>query len=160
MLRTVRRLAATLAVVGLILSAASGAFAESRIGMGSLENETAPPMVDLILMRPLGLAGLAVSAAVWVPAQAATMLFRPSEWRAPIDHMLVKPYEFVFVDPLGLKSFRCTKPLNALGGSGAKSRHSPQSPRRSRHCRRNRDAQRRPSWAGHRRWGRAATRRS
>ncbi len=101
MLRNIRRLAATVAVVALLLAPATGAFAGSRIGMGELENSTASPMIDLILMRPLGLVGLGLSTAVWIPAQLMTMIVRPSEWEAPIDHMLKKPYEFVFVDPLG-----------------------------------------------------------
>jgi hypothetical protein len=100
MLRNIRRLAATLAVVGLLVAPAAS-FAESRIGMSPLQNESASPMVDLLLMRPLGLVGLGVSAAVWIPAQALTMVVRPSDWEAPIDYMLKKPYEFVFVDPLG-----------------------------------------------------------
>jgi len=100
MLRNIPRLAATVAVVGLLL-APTGAIAGSRIGTGELENSTASPMVDLILMRPLGLVGLGLSTAVWIPAQLVTMIVRPSEWEAPIDHMLKKPYEFVFVDPLG-----------------------------------------------------------
>jgi hypothetical protein len=101
MLRSVRRFTAALAVAGLLLVPALGASAESRMGFSQLESETSPPMFDLVFMRPLGLAGLAVSAAAWVPAQAMTMVFRPTEWKKPIDHMLVKPYEFVFVDPLG-----------------------------------------------------------
>ena len=101
MLRNARRIAAALAVAGLLLTPATGAFAESRIGIAQIESETTPPMLDLVLLRPLGLVGLGVSAAVWAPAQALTMVVRPKEWRLPIDQMLVKPYQFVFVDPLG-----------------------------------------------------------
>ena len=100
MLRNIRRLAVTLAVVGALLAPAAS-FAESRIGMSPLQNEAASPMVDLFLMRPFGLIGLGVSAAIWVPAQALTMVVRPSDWEAPIQYMLKDPYEFVFVDPLG-----------------------------------------------------------
>ncbi len=58
-------------------------------------------MVDLMLMRPLGLAALAVSAALWVPVQTFTMMVRPQDRQKPIDYMLKGPAKFVFVDPLG-----------------------------------------------------------
>lgn len=97
MLRHLRTALAALAVVGLLASPA--AFAASNVEL--IENEKAPPMVDLFLMRPLGLAMLGVSAALWVPAQAVTMVVRPQEYQTPIDIMLKKPARFVFVDPLG-----------------------------------------------------------
>jgi hypothetical protein len=93
MLRHLRTLLAALAVVGMLAAPATSAFAGSNIE--TLENEKASPMVDLFLMRPLGLAMLAVSAAAWVPAQAFTMIVR---WD---DRMLKGPAQFVFVDPLG-----------------------------------------------------------
>jgi hypothetical protein len=96
--RPLRRLAAALAVVGLLLAPASTALASSKT---MVEAETAPPIFDALIMRPFGLAGLGASAALWVPTQLITMAVRPSEWRTPIEHMLVKPYRFVFVDPLG-----------------------------------------------------------
>ena len=71
MLRHLRTFFAALAVVGLLAAPATTAFAGSNIG--TLENEKAPPMVDLMLMRPLGLVGLVVSGVVWVPVQAFTM---------------------------------------------------------------------------------------
>jgi hypothetical protein len=89
MLRHLRTLLAALAVVGMLAVPAL------------IENEKASPMVDLFLMRPLGLIMLGVSAALWVPAQAATMAIRPMDYKKPIDHMLVRPAKFVFVDPLG-----------------------------------------------------------
>jgi hypothetical protein len=96
--RPLRRLAAALAVVGLLLAPASSALASSNTVVAA---ETAPPMLDALIMRPLGLGGLGLSAALWVPTQIVTMAVRPSEWRTPIEHMLVKPYRYVFVDPLG-----------------------------------------------------------
>ena len=86
-------------VVGMLAVPATSAFAATDVEM--IENEKAPPMVDLFLMRPLGLAMLGVSAVLWVPAQAATMVIRPRDYRKPIDYMLVRPARFVFVDPLG-----------------------------------------------------------
>ena len=99
MLRNLRTLLAALAVVGILAAPTTSAFAASNIE--TIENEKAPPMVDLFFMRPLGLAMLAVSAVFWVPAQALTMAVRWEDRQKPIDYMLKGPAEFVFVDPLG-----------------------------------------------------------
>ena len=99
MLRHLRTLLAALAVVGMLAAPATSAFAASNIE--TIENEKAPPMVDLLLMRPLGLAMLVVSAAAWVPAQAITMMVRWEDRQKPVDYMLKGPAQFVFVDPLG-----------------------------------------------------------
>jgi hypothetical protein len=99
MLRHLRTLLAALAVVGMLAVPATSAFAGSNVEL--LEGEKAPPMVDLFVMRPLGLAMLGVSAALWVPAQTLTMVIRPRDYKKPIDKMLVRPAKFVFVDPIG-----------------------------------------------------------
>jgi hypothetical protein len=99
MLRHLRTLFAALAVVGMLAAPVTSAFAASNVELN--ENEKASPMVDLFLMRPLGLAMLGVSAVLWVPAQALTMVVRPQDRQKPIDYMLKKPARFVFVDPLG-----------------------------------------------------------
>lgn len=100
--RPLRRLAAALAVVGMLVAPTTSALAAPNASSKTvIEAETAPPVFDALVMRPLGLAGLGMSAALWLPAQAITMAVRPTEWRTPIEWMLVKPYRFVFVDPLG-----------------------------------------------------------
>ena len=99
MLRHLRTLLAALAVVGMLAVPATSAFASNNVEL--IENEKAPLMVDLFLMRPLGLAGLVVSGVVWVPVQAFTMAVRWQDRQKPIDYMLKGPAEFVFADPLG-----------------------------------------------------------
>ena len=99
MLRHLRTLLAALAVVGMLAAPATSAFAASNVEM--IESEKASPMIDLFLMRPLGLVMLGVSAALWVPAQGATMIFSPQDYRLPIEYMLKKPADFVFRDRLG-----------------------------------------------------------
>ena len=95
-MRRLHRFFAVLALVGLL---AAPAAAGSRVG--SIDSEPAGPVFDMLVMRPLGFVGLVASAALWVPAQAVTMAVRWDERQKPIDLMLKKPYEFVFVDPLG-----------------------------------------------------------
>jgi hypothetical protein len=99
MFRHLRTLLAGFAVVSMLALPATTAFAGSNVN--TFESESAPPMVDLFVMRPLGLAMLVASAALWVPAQAVTMLIRPTDYEKPIDYMLKKPAKFVFADPLG-----------------------------------------------------------
>jgi len=99
MLRHLRTLFAALAMVGMLAAPATSAFAASNTEM--LENEKASPMVDLMLMRPLGLVGLAVSAVAWVPAELFTLMVRPQDRHKPVEYMLTGPARFVFVDPLG-----------------------------------------------------------
>ncbi len=99
MLRHLRTLLAALAVIGMLAVPVTSAFAATRVEM--IENEKASPMIDLIIMRPLGLVMLATCATLWVPAQTLTMMVRPQDWKKPIDYMLWRPTKFVFVDPLG-----------------------------------------------------------
>jgi hypothetical protein len=99
MLRHLRTALAALAVVGMLAAPATSAFAASNVEL--IENEKAHPMVDLVIMRPLGLAALGISAALWIPAQTLTMIVRPRDYMKPIDYMLKRPGKFVFVDPLG-----------------------------------------------------------
>jgi hypothetical protein len=104
MSRSLRRLAAALAVAGTLLAPSVAPASSTQMGNGGLtqlEASSSPPIFDALFIRPLGLAGLGISAAFWLPAQAITMAVRPSEWRTPIEYMLRRPFEFVFVDPLG-----------------------------------------------------------
>jgi len=100
MSRSLRSLAAALALAGLVLAPATASLAGAA-RFERIEAENAPVVFDALFMRPLGLVGLGASAALWVPAQAITMAVRPMDWKKPIDLMLRKPFEFVFRDPLG-----------------------------------------------------------
>ena len=99
MLRHLRTLLAALAVISMLAVPATSAFASTNVEL--LENSKAPPMVDLLVMRPLGILMLMTCAIAWVPAQTATMIIRPRDYMKPIDYMLKRPAKFVFVDPLG-----------------------------------------------------------
>jgi hypothetical protein len=98
MAHRIRRFAAALACAALLTVPATS-FASTNIddvgGGGS------PPMVDALLMRPLGLAMLGVSCAIFIPAAAITAAVRPSELHTPYEYLVLAPARFVFVDPLG-----------------------------------------------------------
>ena len=97
-MRSVRRLLAAFALVALVAAPAS-AVTSQRVDQ--VDSEYAPPMMDVLVLRPVGLVGLALSSMLWVPAQLLTLAVNPSEWYLPMDHLLVKPARFVFVDPIG-----------------------------------------------------------
>ena len=97
-MRSIRRFVAALALVALVAAPAS-AVTESNIDHHGSAN--APPMMDVLVLRPVGLIGLCLSAVLWVPAELMTLAINPTEWKMPIDHLLTKPARFVFVDPIG-----------------------------------------------------------
>jgi hypothetical protein len=88
-------LAAALCAV-LLASAASPALAGSK---NQLEN--APPMVDVLFLRPLGFVGTVASFILFVPAAALTAIFEPEDIGKTWQSMVQGPYEYTFVDPLG-----------------------------------------------------------
>ena len=92
-----RKFCAVIAAIALLGTLSAPALA----GIDTLDTETTTPVVDALLMRPLGLLGLTASAFLWVPVEAIQLVVDRTKWRDPVDAMLVAPYEFVFVDPLG-----------------------------------------------------------
>jgi len=98
MARQLRRLAAVLALAAVLVAPAASLAATNvdRIG-----EPGSPPMVDLFLMRPLGLLMLGASCALFVPAAALTAMVRPADLHVPYEVLVEGPVRFVFVDPLG-----------------------------------------------------------
>jgi hypothetical protein len=97
-MRSVRRFLAAFALAALVASPAA-AVATQRVD--KVDSAYAHPMVDVLVLRPVGLIGLAMSAALWVPAELMTLAVNPTEWYVPMHHLLAKPVRFVFVDPIG-----------------------------------------------------------
>jgi hypothetical protein len=97
-MRSVRRFLAAFALVALVAAPAS---AVTEVKTDQVDSAFAPPMMDVLVLRPVGLIGLGLSAILWVPAQVMTLAINPTEWRMPIHHLLAKPARYVFVDPIG-----------------------------------------------------------
>ncbi len=97
-MRSARRFLAALALAAL---AAAPAAAVTNEQVDKVDSEFAHPMVDVLVMRPVGLIGLMLSGMIWVPAEAMTLMVNPTQWKLPVDHLLTKPARFVFVDPIG-----------------------------------------------------------
>jgi hypothetical protein len=65
-------------------------------------NTTSPVMLDLLLLRPVGLVSMAVSTALFVvPVFPLTLITRPTEIGKPFESMVLEPARFVWSDPLG-----------------------------------------------------------
>jgi len=98
MLRRLRLFTAVLGTAGLLLASTQPASAGT---LEDIDSQSVPPMVDLALLRPLGLAVTAVGAVAFVPAGAATALFAPDEMDKPFDFLVRRPFDYTFRDPLG-----------------------------------------------------------
>jgi len=91
-----------LATLALILSLASpGAASSLTRETGEMEN-TVPIVVDVLLLRPLGLAVTALGAVVYAfPVAPITAITRPSDIGKPLGPLVAAPARFTFRDPLG-----------------------------------------------------------
>ena len=98
MLRRIRNTFAAIAVASLLLAPAS---ALAGTNIDNIGEKGSPPMVDVLLMRPLGLAMLVASVGLYLPAAALTALTRPSELDTTTELLVRVPARFVFSDPLG-----------------------------------------------------------
>lgn len=95
-MRLVSRFLAATVVAALV---AGPALAEKQFS--NVESSNASPMFDVLVMRPVGLIGLAFGALLWLPAAAMTAAVQPSEVSKPTEMLIKKPYRYVFDDPIG-----------------------------------------------------------
>ncbi len=94
-----RQLRPVAAAAALALAVAQTATAGSVVGMKS-EMENAPPTADAMFLRPLAIPALLMGAVLFVPVGTMTFLLR-KDVDKPFDALVRRPYEYVFVDPLG-----------------------------------------------------------
>jgi hypothetical protein len=110
MLNSLRRMTAAVCLVALVtlipLSASAGQRSSTSI-LNSTDSEannmTTPVVFDVLILRPLGLAGMAIGSVLFiVPVAPLTLLTRPSDIGKPWERMVLTPARFVWADPLGL----------------------------------------------------------
>lgn len=107
MLNRIRRITAAFCLFALVAGVTlplSASAEESFINSSGTEanNNTSPVMLDLLLLRPVGLVSMAVSTVLFVvPILPLTLLTRPTEIAKPFDAMVLEPARFVWSDPLG-----------------------------------------------------------
>ena len=95
-MRLVSKFLAATVVAALI---AGPALAEKQFS--NVEASNASPMFDVLVMRPVGLIGLGFGALLWLPAAAMSAAVQPSEVSKPTEMLIMKPYRYVFDDPIG-----------------------------------------------------------
>ncbi len=66
------------------------------------DDATSPVVFDLLILRPIGIVGAAVSTVLFiVPVAPLTLITRPVDIGKPFDKMVVQPARYVVVDKLG-----------------------------------------------------------
>jgi hypothetical protein len=102
MLSTIRRSLTAAALVAALLAPTAQAASTKFVGSDEHAADTASPMTDLFLMRPMGLLATMVGTALMAPAALMmTVCARPHEIGVPFHYLMLEPARFTFVDPLG-----------------------------------------------------------
>ena len=100
--RVFAALCALLMIAGVTLPAAADTQSYINSSGNMIDDSTSPPMVDLFLLRPLGLVTFLVGTALFiVPALPLTVITRPTDIGAPFEALVLRPARYVWVDPLG-----------------------------------------------------------
>ncbi len=98
-----RSVASAILTLVLVLSLASPAAAGTALGRdaGDLEGSV-PVVLDVLLLRPLGLVMTFAGAAVYAfPVVPMTAITRPSDLGKPFKLLVAAPAKYTFMDPLG-----------------------------------------------------------
>ena len=90
-------------VAALILAASAALPMQARAVTfeDSFENCSYPKMTDLLLVRPVGLAGALLGTGLFVPMGLLGLLTVPSEIGTIFGSMVAEPWAFVMNRPLG-----------------------------------------------------------
>lgn len=99
---TLRRFLAASCALVLLLGAAAPAYASNE-SMRSMMAGSDPvsPVVDVLLLRPLGLVTLIGGSALFLASLPIVLITRPHEVGKPFDLLVGAPVRYVWVDPLG-----------------------------------------------------------
>jgi hypothetical protein len=65
------------------------------------EAANAPVVFDVLIMRPLGFATLAIGAGVFVVTAPLVLITRPTDIGVSADRLVMNPVRFLWMDPLG-----------------------------------------------------------
>jgi hypothetical protein len=96
-----QRLVAAVAAALLIFLAAAPVSA-TEFETNPAEDATSPVVFDLLILRPIGIVGAAVSAVLFIaPVAPLTLITRPSDISRPFEKMIINPARYVVVDKLG-----------------------------------------------------------
>jgi hypothetical protein len=102
MLSIIRRSLTAVALVAALLAPTAQAASTKFVGSDEHANDTASPMTDLFLMRPLGLTATLLGTMLMAPASLVMVACaKPHEIGLPFHYLIAVPARFTFVDPLG-----------------------------------------------------------
>ncbi len=92
-----RRFTAALAAFALLTG-----FALPAAATDSLEDVTkAPPVIDALFLRPVGILALAFGLVLAVPATAMTLITHPQDVHRPLNTLVWRPIKYIWGDPIG-----------------------------------------------------------
>jgi len=91
---------AALLATAVLVAGASPAFAYEDVGFESRQRET-PVLLDAFFLRPMGLVLTGLGMVAFLPAAAFVGITRPTEIGKPFKLLVVKPFRYTFMDPLG-----------------------------------------------------------
>lgn len=100
MSRRLRACAAAFAASALLLAAAAPATAYQDQGLAATQADT-PVIFDALILRPLGILMTAGGFVAFVPTAAVVSLTRPTDVVKPFKLLVVNPFRYTFMDPLG-----------------------------------------------------------
>ena len=103
MSRRIRTIAAALAVAAALVTTGTPAFAYQDEGLSAQEQHT-PMFIDAILLRPMGLIGIAGGMVIGAVPTAVVALTRPTDVPRILDYFVGTPFRYTFMDPLGRHS--------------------------------------------------------
>ena len=98
----VRKLLAASCALVLLLGVASPAYSSGE-SMRSMMAGTDPvsPVVDVLLLRPVAFVTLVGGSALFLAALPIIAITRPQEIGKPLDHLVLAPARYIWLDPLG-----------------------------------------------------------
>lgn len=101
--RRIRKFLAAFCVLAMLVAASTPAYASSNRSMSSMMAGTDPvsPTFDLLILRPVGLFGLAGGFTLFVISSPIMLMTRPHEIGTPWERMVLAPARYVWDDPLG-----------------------------------------------------------
>jgi len=103
MSRQIRNVAAVLVTFAALVTAATPALAFNDEGLAATERHT-PMALDAILLRPMGLIGIAGGVVIGALPTAVVAITRPTDLGKMMDFWVGRPFRYTFMDPLGQHS--------------------------------------------------------
>jgi hypothetical protein len=102
MSRGLRSFATALTVLTLVATSAPAMAEESVSETDRYDSRgNAPPMMDVLVLRPLGLFALGVGAGLFAVISPVMLVTRPQELGKPFEALVAGPARYVWSDPIG-----------------------------------------------------------